>query len=148
MKAGVYAPKPQPGQLTLYSRLQYLLRWRFDFLDGKVKCGMWSTPATNMVDMAFYNNRGGIVRAAIEGKHIHNRNTVVLCECDGHEFVKFDWIGAARYSFKDGKTANHPSIGLAMKTRDHIVEVYGTGEAVLKERSEADKKFHYESYGR
>ena len=50
---------------------KYDLRWRFDFSDGKVKYGKWSSPGSTDELKAYCNNREGLIRASIEGKNVH-----------------------------------------------------------------------------
>lgn len=131
---------------------RYLLRWRFDFGNGRPeKYGQWSRPATRNEDMAAFVNKDGIVRAAIEGKDIETREVRVLAECDGWDFVNFQWMAEARMGFgaaAPGPLAAHRLVGLKLVTREVELQVNEAGDVHVAARSEEDKKFHYEGFGR
>lgn len=137
----------------------YLLRWRFDYLAKTSRMGQWSRGATLEGDMACFQNKEGLVRAAVEGKYISEsptqRNgklikqydTLILAECDGWDFVNFQWM-AELHMRSDGKGSHH-HVGLKMVTREQWVEVYAVnGLSKSIPRTDEDKIFHYETFGR
>lgn len=124
----------------------YLLRWRFDYLNRTTKIGQWSRGATLEQDMAYFQNKEGVIRAAIEGKHQVSREVRILAECDGHDFVNFQWMAEFRGNVKGGGSSHHT--GLKLVTRDFWIEVYARGFQIKKPRTEEDKKFHYATFGR
>ena len=130
---------------------KYDLRWRFDFCDGRIKYGKWSSPGETNAVKACYNNGEGLLRACIEGKNVFDPSDVrPLVDCDGHSFVNFKWNAAAFVpgNFKGTVQPRTVLFGLKLVTRDHEIDVFATGEVQAKTRSEEDKKFHYATFGR
>ncbi len=131
---------------------RFELRWRFDFAQKKTKAGMWSKPAISQADMAAFVNKEGLVRACIEAKNFYTQEQFVIAECDGQDFVNFKWCaerhqvvsGTGLYSFANW----HNLVGLMLVTRDVEVTIYFDGSSQVVNRTEEDKKFHYESFGR
>ncbi len=126
----------------------YLLRWRFDYFDTKPpKYGMWSRPAVLLSDMAAFISKENLRVASIEAKHVETREVISLAECEGCDFVNFQWIAQVRYNIGIG-TQNSQLIGLKLVTRDTSIEVYPSGDIKILNRSEHDKQFHFEGFGR
>ena len=125
----------------------YLLRWRFDYLDRPTKYGQWSRPATLVSDMAYAQHKEGIVRASVEGKDVETREVRILAECDGWDFVNFQWMAEFRAG-SDGY-GSHRHVGLKLVTRENWIEVYVRGGIVkVVPRTEEDKNFQYAIFGR
>lgn len=124
-----------------YDRLR--LRWRFDFSNRKPRFGQWTRPASRKEDMAAFNHSQNLVRASIEAQNIATGEILPIAECDGHEFVNFQWISALF-----GLEGGHVKIvGMALTTRDYRAEVYVDGTSKVEPRSEDDKKFNYATFG-
>lgn len=123
------------------------LRWRFDWIDGRIKYGAWDSHGTDPSLHAWRQNKDGLLCAAIEIKG--NVNLVVRrkVECPGQDFCNFQWIAQA---FDRGGGGKLPSqnIGLALVSRNLITTVFKNGEVTQIARSEEDKNFHYAGYGR
>src|SRR3990172_4226027 len=68
----------------------YLLRWRFDFSDKPTRYGVWNSS----IEPAWSVNKNNLVRASIEGKDMQTRETRIIAECDGWDFVNFEWVAA------------------------------------------------------
>jgi hypothetical protein len=128
------------------SMAMFLLRWRFDYADRPSKTGQWSRAATIETDMAYYQNKEGIVRASIEGKDVITREIKTLAECDGWDYVNFQWMDVVRGRSDGLCTRQH--IGLKLITRDFWVEVYAKGLIKKIPRTEEDKNYHYATFGR
>ncbi len=128
----------------------WLLRWRFDYSDDKpARYGLWSRSSRNPIDMAAFVNKENLRRASIEAKNFVNRDDVrILAECDGWDFVNFQWMAEARVSSADSRVTGHRLIGLKLVTRDWFFLVFRDGTMQKVPRPEDDKKFHYAGFGR
>jgi len=128
--------------------LKFLLRWRFDFVDGKVKTGCWNGDAIT----AWNINKDGLIRASIEAKDYVTKKIKKMVECKGEDFVNFGWIGFASASaaLMGGVTVtpNTKIGGLSMLTRDNNVRVFINGAANFKKRTDLEKKQHLAGFGR
>jgi len=133
--------------------IKYLLRWRFDFANNKpTKYGQWSRPATIQSDMAAMVNKEGLIRASIEGKDRTTKDVLTILECDGHDFVNFEWVNARHY-FVSNLGASmiapfHRLLGLALVTREFKTLVLLDGTVHPRPRTEAEKKLHLEGFGK
>lgn len=131
--------------------MDYDLRWRFDFLGRASRYGMWNNPGDNDCDKAAFQNKEGLVRASVEGKHRRTFEIKPLAECDGWDFVNFEWMAAciAPALFKEEVAPNqHYLVGLKIKTREDEIEVYPTGTVNKVPRTAEDKSYHYATFGR
>lgn len=125
----------------------YLLRWRFDYLDRPSKMGQWSRPATLETDMAFFQNKEGVIRCSVEGKDVVSREVKTLAECEGWDYVNFQWMALLRNNGNGQAFLDH--VGLKLITREFWIEVYAKNGLVRKlQRDEEDKNFHYATFGR
>lgn len=129
---------------------KYVLRWRYDYSNAPAKYGIWSRPGNTPEVQAWRQNKEGLVRASIEAKDISTKEQRTLAECDGWNFVNFQWIAVASTPalFKGSVTPLTRLVGLKLMTRESMVEVYDTGEIKVLPRSEEDKTFHYATFGR
>lgn len=121
----------------------YLLRWRFDYVDRPSRWGQWARAATLETDMAYYQNREGLVRACIEAKDQVTREVKTIVECDGHDYVNFSWMAEYR-----GGTGETHHLGLMMTTREKHVKAFAIGKVVVEDRTDEDKKYNYATFGR
>jgi hypothetical protein len=127
----------------------YLLRWRFDFSDDRpAKYGMWSLPATREEDMASRVNTTGLVRASIEGKEVSSRVVKTIVECDGHDYVVFEWNAAFIGGINPTKGGRHQLLGLKLVTRDLELNVFPTGDVKAIRRSDEHKKINFAAFGK
>jgi len=120
----------------------YRLRWRFDFADRPSRRGMWSNPG-NAVDSAAMVNKTGLVRAAIEAEHRETFATTTVLECDGHDFVNFEWIAgtpAPHLGFAGTAHLKGMIIGLSLVTSDLLQSVHIDGQITQRERTEYEKQ--------
>lgn len=128
------------------------IRWRFDFANKPMRAGMWSQSSKNPADMAAFVNKDGLVLASIEARNFYTQEQFLIAECEGQDFVNFKWCaerhqvvsGTGLYSFANW----HNLVGLTLVTRDVELTVYFDGTSQIVKRTEEDKKFHYECFGR
>jgi len=122
----------------------YRLRWRFDFSDDKrSRFGIWNNSGALATDGAWCVNKTNLLRAAIEAEDTRTWETVALWECDGSEFVNFEWMAGAPMGspFSSGTvTLRSTIVGMAGISRDFRCEVFVDGSSRRRERSEHDKK--------
>lgn len=129
----------------------YRVRWRFDFHSKPAKYGMWSNPGDIEKEGAWKVNKDGLSRASIEQECLHTFNVTTVAECDGHDFVNFEWADIETFGMapsgaiaKTGKAL----VGLTLVTRETAVTCLVNGDQFVNSRSEFDKKFHYAGFGR
>lgn len=125
----------------------YPLRWRFDFSDSKpTRVGEWDVPHSHDPQkMAAFVNKENLRRAAIEALDVDDEKLFTIAECDGHEFANFKWV--ARMVMND-EGVTHELMGLMLVTANEQITVFRTGAVHVEPRTEEDKNFHYEGYGR
>jgi len=126
----------------------YLLRWRFDFAGKPCRYGMWSLPATREQDMASRVNTENLVAASIEGKDVQTRAVKTLVECDGHDFVVFEWNAAYVGGINPAKGGLQMTVGLKLVTRDLEINVYPSGDVQVVRRSDDHKKINFAAFGK
>ena len=120
------------------------LRWRFDFASRPARYGQWSRMATRKEDMAAFRLAEGLVRASIEVQDVTNDEVQTATACDGHDYVNFKWIIAAYGHAQPFQRV----IGLMLVTRDLETSVMTDGRVFQAPRDEADKRFHYATFGK
>lgn len=131
----------------------YLLRWRFDFQTGGSRFGLWSQTGNLESDGAWRQLRAGleVKRAYIEGKHYVSGVIRTLAECDGHDFVMFEWMANAffdPFSVRGNKTPYTSIAGLSMVCREKIISVMTDGLANIRDRPTAHKNLNFATYGK
>lgn len=120
------------------------LRWRFDFLNRPPRYGQWSRAADRLEDMAAFQNADGLKLASIEAQDVVTNKVFTVADCRGEDYCNFQWIYAA-WGFDGGHVK---IVGLTLVSRDMRCSVYVDGQTSLEPRTEADKKYHYATYGR
>ena len=125
------------------------MRWRFDFAGRPSIYGKWSSPSVTAHD----KNKEGLVRAAVEGKDRVTGEIKALAECDGHDFVNFQWLATANVPRPMGKWEGdvkpvHRLMGMKLVTRNFQFFVMPDGDVVLQQRTEAEKKMNFATFGR
>lgn len=138
----MFPPNPQTKQ--------YDLRWRFDFAGRPSRYGKWSNPGKSDELKACYQNKEGLVRAAIEGQHVVTQQVKTLAECDGHDFVNFQWMAVAMMPVGlIGKAQPvHALVGMKIITRDVELCVTADGALLRRVRPEAEKRLNFATFGR
>ena len=129
---------------------KWQLRCRFDFADGRPSWfSQWDKSGPQKSDMAAYQNKTGLVRAAIEGKDVNTRELKVLAECDGHDFCNFEWLAMVVTGASNPfGTFQGMNVGLVLVTRNERCIVESNGTFRVESRTEAEKKIHLAGYGR
>jgi len=130
---------------------RYLVRWRFDYLDGKpTKFGSWSRPAAdNDPSNQAWRHNTKVSRAIVEGKDIRTREVSVLADCRGEDFVNFQWNAVARMNplAIRGEVVPFTQLaGLKIVTRYTTIDVFETGEVFTSPRPEDN--YNYATFGR
>lgn len=131
---------------------RFELRWRFEFANKINRCGMWSKSSNNPSEMAAFVNKDGLLLAAIEAKNFYTQEQFIIAECQGQDFVNFKWNAERHqilsapglYSFANW----HQLVGLTLVTREVELAVYFDGSSHIEHRTEEDKNFHYEGFGK
>lgn len=109
----------------------YKLRWRYDFAQRPSRHGMWSLPAQTTEDMAAFQNKEGLIRASIEGQDVRTSEIKTFAECDGWDFLNFQWI-AARFGLYVGADK---IVGIKLITRNLNIAVFANGEILQNPRT-------------
>lgn len=94
--------------------------------------------------MAAFVNKENLSRAVIEGK-TQDGQIQTIVQCEGWDFINFEWVMEMR-SNDEGIVYN--LLGLKLVTRDEQLWVLFTGDVRVEPRTDADKNFHYEGFGR
>jgi len=124
-------------------KFKYRLRWRFDFVDGKTKYGIWDGASDLFKDKAAAVNKNGLLRASIEGEKIGEWTVKTLLEVDGHKYVSAEWLASASVgAFGNGSSTSPGTIvGLGFILDDKKVWIYKNGTGGSRMLTENDKKF-------
>ena len=105
--------------------------------------GIWNNSGARDSDGAWCVNKTALRRAAIEAVDTTTWEEVTLWECDGPEFVNFEWMVAAPMGmpFGNGEMEIRPTIlGLAGVSREYKDEVFIDGSSRRRERTEEEKR--------
>ena len=94
--------------------------------------------------MAAFRNAEGLIRASIEAEDVVTNEIHTVVECDGPDYCNFQWIAAA-FGLSGGYVK---VIGISLISRDERCSVFVDGSTKIEKRTETDKKFHFETYGR
>lgn len=120
----------------------YRLRWRFDFVDGRVKRGIWMDSSGKKCDGASHVNKNGLIRACIEGEHVKTFETVTFVEVEGPRYVSTQWdmVARMRTGFRGEK------IGLSFLTDKEKVSVLVNGQVGMRDLTQEERKFKLAEY--
>lgn len=125
----------------------YLLRWGFEYQNRPSKMGLWSRSTRNPSDMASFQPTDGLVTAFIEIKDQVSRQIRRVAEVPGPDYCLFKWVAELQGALTPAGV--HKLVGLTLVSRTHEATVFAKdGSLFLKTRTEEDKNFHYEAYGR
>lgn len=124
----------------------YCLRWRFDFAGKPEVFGMWDSAVIS----AWNQNKEGLVRASIEGKHRGTKQTIVLAECDGHDFRNFQWLAVSKVNpgMSGSVTPVAHNIGAKILTTSDEILVLNDGHVVRRPLTEGEKSINFATFGR
>lgn len=130
----------------------YLLRWRFDFQGGISRTGMWSDPGNIKDAGAWKQTRSGLIlsRAFVEGKNYETRVISALADCDGQDFMNFEWMALAKINpFERGQRTPTSTVnGLAIVTRYEIIRVMIDGQVIREKLPDSHNKIHFSTFGK
>ena len=129
----------------------FLLRWRYDFSDGKVIAGMWSNPGKNQANQAWFHNKEGMIRASIEAKDLATSLISTVAECKGEDFRNFQWMAAAKVKplgIGGEYSPQSTILGLRLLTRNNAVEAFVNGTGNTRPLTEGEKKIEFATYGK
>lgn len=128
----------------------YQLRWCFEYSDGKPKkFGMWNLPGEMDSEKAWCQNKDHLLYASVEAKHPVSKEIITMVRCKGSEFVNFGWIAKAVMSLT-GSGGKLPSgiIGLQLRGRDRLVDVFVDGSVSEKAHGIDYGQTHLAGFGR
>lgn len=130
----------------------YRLRWRYEFKDGRPpKYGQWSNPGDIDKEGSWRVNKDNLSRAAVESECQRTWQEKTVAECEGWDFVNFEWMAVAAVPGFSNQMTIHPRgqiVGLTLVTRDLQLACFINGEQAVRARSEDDKKIHLAGFGR
>jgi hypothetical protein len=135
-------------------RLTCRLRWRFDFSDKPPKWGFWSQPGNAKIGgQAWAVNKSGLVRAAIECESTSTHKLWVGVECDGWDFVNFEWVGGTTtpnlFAIRGSVELAPQIVGMRLHSRDMVYTVMMDGSPVMvRPRTAAEKKQNLAGFSR
>jgi hypothetical protein len=121
----------------------FRLRWGFDFFDGKPsRRGIWNNTGALATDGAWCVNKTNLLRAYIEAENVLTWEIETLWQCDGQDFVNFEWIAATPIDLgaKVSRSYSGQIVGLAGISRDYRDAVFIDGSARRQERTEYEKQ--------
>jgi hypothetical protein len=129
---------------------QYRLRWRYEFINGTFRYGMWDQTLENYpATQASKNLIAPLLYAVIEGEHFISQKIIRLYECSGQDFCNFQWqaicglpVGGAM-----GALQSH-TIGMIIISRDFKTTVFCDGKISVVNRTEQEKNTNFEIYGK
>jgi len=128
---------------------KYDVRWRLDYRDGtKTKLGFWTREADNLKDMATFKRTDGLAKAFIEVKDKETGVIATPVHCAGHDFCLFKWRKVARIGLGTKGKVSGEIVALVLVTRTMEATFYVDGTLRTDIRTDEEKKFHYEGYGR
>ena len=112
----------------------YRLRWKFHFVDGTVKTGIWNGASNNFNDQAASINKANLILAQIQTEDFYGYTIQTVFECDGHDYVTSRWVGVGSaninrmISSSSNVTNITPTIvGLLFQTRQETISVFVDG---------------------
>jgi hypothetical protein len=139
------------ANVVSHSEIIRRLRWRFDFVNKPSKVGYWSRPGDQHGGHAWSVDKTGLLRAAIEAEDTRTWKELVAAECDGHDFINFEWIGGTTAPMAPLRpvTLEPQIIGMRLHTREKVFSVMMFSTQVhVRDRTEEEKRAHLAGFGR
>lgn len=129
---------------------KYVLRFGFEYHDGRKSWrSQWDRTGPNQCDSAWAQTKTNLRCACIEAKDVQTRQVTTIVQCDGHEFVNFEWLAVIGVPLGAKQvTAEGKNVGAVLVTRNDRITVLSDGTAQIQKRSEADKQLHLTGFGR
>lgn len=119
---------PQPNE-------RFKIRWRYDYADGSKKFGLWSMPGKHDNEKPSRTYNLSVVYAAIEAKSNIDYKIYQLAECDGNNFVAFQYIAMASiapFGIKGEVTPPTYFGGMKLLTKTNVYQVVPSGHISVK----------------
>lgn len=91
--------------------------------------------------MACFQQKEGLVSAKIEAKNIDTRETKILAESPGQDFVNFQWIAIA----KVGSNEKSDIVGMKLVSRNLETEVFKDGTV---RQNKKESKVNFATFGK
>lgn len=107
----------------------WLLRWRFEYTDGRSKYGQWDRHGDFEKDQAWRQTKENLLYACIEGKEFHTKESKIFHRCLGQDFVNFNWMATSTVpsNFSGSVTPTPRLVGLMLIDRKQKHSVYKSG---------------------
>lgn len=93
--------------------------------------------------MAAYVNTTNLLRASVEVKHVETRAISTIAECDGADYVAFQWLSSARFAGIGNQLLSTSVYGLRLISRGACYDVRGNGTILTKGASDEIINFNY-----
>ena len=105
------------------------LRWRFEYVDGRLKYGQWDRHGDFETDQAWRQTKENLLYACVEGKEFHTKESKIFHRCLGQDFVNFNWMATSTVpsNFSGAVTPTPRIVGLTLIDRTKKHAVYKTG---------------------
>jgi hypothetical protein len=122
----------------------YRLRWRFEYVDGTSRRGVWDLGSDLQQDKAAYQKKEGLLFAIIEGEDVRTFEQRVFVECPGQDYVSC--LGEAYTRLPNAlglSRAVSPKTylsGISFVTRAERILVFVDGTIERRELSKDERK--------
>lgn len=126
------------AHLRLSAGDRWMFRWRFEYLDGRSKKGIWNG-TSRFEDTASAQNKEGLLAAIIEGKHFLRRDVRIFSECPGADFINFEHL--AVYVSNQNRPFTYV-YGIRLRTRSMLISCFADG-SVKKDDWRADSSYRF-----
>jgi hypothetical protein len=100
----------------------YKLRWKFEYLGGKERCGEWSQRGTDS-QQAQNQTRDELIKVHLEALNIRTGHTHRVFTVDAHEFeeFKYRYVASANILGAEGKQTLTSELIEAQLWSKHVV---------------------------
>jgi len=128
----------------------WALRWRYEYVDGRVKYGQWDRHGYFPIDQAWRQSKENLLYACIEGKEDQTRQHKIFVRCYGQDFVNFNWIATASVPLRiNGSVTPTPRlVGLMLIDRNKKHQVFKSGVIESFEHKKDYSVDHLTGFGR
>ena len=111
------------------------LRWRFEYVDGRVKYGQWDRHGDFETDQAWRQTKENLLYACIEGKEMYSKEYKIFQRCLGQDFVNFNWMATSTVpsNFRGSVTPTPRMVGLMLIDRKEKHAVFKSGATTNEE---------------
>lgn len=134
------------SRLHVYRMSKFNLRWRFVYKDKPDRFGVWDYAGECPTTRASCQSTQGLARAIVEGKNILTRETVVLADISGQDFMLFQWIKVDHFSGGGLTPSAQYMVGMKVVTRYGNIIVNNDGTLNRTPLSVADRTINFAAY--